>query len=72
VTCTLIGLGCAHGNVARISAPAGDCPTKADIQQLNSLIPIQQDPVAAITVDSMVKRFLDAAAYCRVAARRLR
>ena len=70
--CVALGVGCVTVNVAEIPPPESDCPTDADIERLAVLLPKPTLPADAIDLDELAGRFIDAAAYCETAARRLR
>jgi hypothetical protein len=58
--------------VAEIPPPEADCPSDADIERLAQLLPECPDPVEMIAIEELAGRFIDAAAYCEMADRRLR
>jgi len=52
--------------------PENPCPTKADVEELASLLPRPADPLSLIRIEHLGMRFIDAAAYCQTAEERLR
>jgi hypothetical protein len=58
--------------VAEIPPPESDCPTEADVGALAGLLPTFFDPVEVVALEALAGRFIDAAAYCEMADRRLR
>jgi len=52
--------------------PEVPCPSDADVLELARILPKPPDPLEAIRIDVMGRRFADAAAYCQTAEERLR
>lgn len=68
----LLGAGCVTNKFAPIPPPESDCPTEADIEELARLLPRLVEPAEVIELEELAGRFIDAAAYCAMAERRLR
>jgi hypothetical protein len=68
----MLGAGCVNVRVAEVPPPDNDCPTEADVEELAELIPYYMDVAEAIRVEALAGRFIDAAAYCVMAEKRLR
>lgn len=52
--------------------PDFTCPSEADEDRLGELMPQPEDVDAALEVDELGLRFVDAAVYCREADEKLR
>jgi hypothetical protein len=70
--CALLGVGCVTVRVAEIPPPDSECPTEDDIEELARLLPQFVEPSEIVRVDLLAVRFVDAAAYCQLADKRLR